>query len=68
MDRIKYWNIVPGDTIADRNDPSKQLREVLGINKLSNKVFLKKAGDVCVVFVMPIVSNHDCLLFSNQSL
>ncbi|KAF7980927.1 hypothetical protein HWV62_36141 [Athelia sp. TMB] len=40
-DRIKYWNIVPGDKIADLRDPTKKLYEVLSINKLSNKVFLK---------------------------
>ncbi|KZP12071.1 hypothetical protein FIBSPDRAFT_1050239 [Athelia psychrophila] len=40
-DRIKFWNVVPGDKIADLRDPSKKLYEVLSINKLSNKVFLK---------------------------
>ena len=48
-DRIKYWNIVPGDSIADRKDPSKKLQEVLSINKLSNRVFLKGTDNVRVL-------------------
>lgn len=50
-DRIKFWNIVPGDTIADRRDPQKILREVLAINKFSNRVFLKDATGVCSVLL-----------------
>lgn len=46
-DRIKYWNIVPGDTVVDRRDPQKILREVLAINKISNRVFLKPYSNVC---------------------
>ena len=51
-DRIKYWNIVPGDTIADRRDRSRKLHEVLSINKLSNRVFLKSDGIVRVLLAM----------------
>jgi hypothetical protein len=56
-DRIKYWNIVPGDKIADRRDPSKAIHEVLSINKLSNRVFLKGPVQVRVLLGMHFVSN-----------
>ncbi|KAK0242333.1 hypothetical protein EDD85DRAFT_285406 [Armillaria nabsnona] len=39
--RIKYWNIVPGDQIRIRGDRSDTLHSVHAINKLSNQVFLK---------------------------
>ncbi len=45
--RIKYWNIVPGDQIRIRGDRSDTLHSVHAINKLSNQVFLKPTeGDV----------------------
>ena len=56
-DRIKYWNIVPGDKIADRRDPSKAIHEVLSINKLSNRVFLKGVVLVRVLLGMHFVSD-----------
>lgn len=43
-DRIKWWNIVPGDQIRLRGDPDSTLHEVLSINRLSNRVFLKNTG------------------------
>lgn len=51
-DRIKYWNIVPGDKIADLRDPTKKLYEVLSINKLSNKVFLKGTSRMVRPYVL----------------
>ncbi|TFK29246.1 hypothetical protein FA15DRAFT_632108 [Coprinopsis marcescibilis] len=42
-DRIRCWNIVPGDQIRIRGDDSKTLHEVLSINRLSNRVFVKGA-------------------------
>ncbi|KAF8558808.1 hypothetical protein OG21DRAFT_1404509 [Imleria badia] len=39
-DRIKYWNVVPGDKIRIRGEGSK-LHEVLSINRFSNRVYLK---------------------------
>ena len=39
-DRIKYWNVVPGDKIRVRGEGSK-LHEVLSINRFSNRVYLK---------------------------
>jgi len=43
-DRIKWWNIVPGDQIRLRGDPDGALHEVLSINRLSNRVFLKNTA------------------------
>lgn len=43
-DRIKWWNIVPGDQIRLRGDPDGTLHEVLSINRLSNRVFLKNTA------------------------
>ncbi|KAF9482456.1 hypothetical protein BDN70DRAFT_875005 [Pholiota conissans] len=40
-DRIKWWNIVPGDQIRLRGDKEATIHEVLSINRLSNRVFLK---------------------------
>ncbi|EAU84311.1 hypothetical protein CC1G_01307 [Coprinopsis cinerea okayama7 len=42
-DRIRCWNIVPGDQIRLRGDKSNTLHEVLSINRLSNRVFVKGA-------------------------
>ncbi|KAH0840095.1 hypothetical protein J3R83DRAFT_1065 [Lanmaoa asiatica] len=39
-DRIKHWNVVPGDKIRVRGEGSK-LHEVLSINRFSNRVYLK---------------------------
>lgn len=40
-DRIKYWNIVPGDRVRIIGDKGGQVLEVSKINKLSNRVYLK---------------------------
>ncbi len=42
-DRIKHWNIVPGDQIRLLGDKTNTLYEVLSINKISNRVFVKGA-------------------------
>ncbi|KAH9077486.1 hypothetical protein EDB83DRAFT_2350290 [Lactarius deliciosus] len=42
-DRIKYWNIVPGDRIRIIGDKEGKLLEVAKVNKLSNRVYLKGA-------------------------
>ena len=44
-DRIKFWNIVPGDHIRLRGDDNT-IHEVLSINRLSNRVFLKGPATV----------------------
>ena len=41
-DRIKYWNIVPGDYVKLRGDSKGTVHEVHRINKLSNRVILKR--------------------------
>ncbi|KAG1773903.1 hypothetical protein EDD22DRAFT_976011 [Suillus occidentalis] len=43
-DRIKYWNVVPGDQICIRGDTRKIIHEVLSINKFTNRVYLKGAN------------------------
>jgi hypothetical protein len=40
-DRIKWWNIVPGDQVRVMADKEGVMREVLGVNKISNRVFLQ---------------------------
>ncbi|KAF8897200.1 hypothetical protein BD779DRAFT_1638600 [Infundibulicybe gibba] len=40
-DRIKYWNVVPGDQIRLLGDKENTLHEVLSINRISNRVFVK---------------------------
>lgn len=45
-DRIKFWNIVPGDRIRLRGDEDNTIHEVLSINRLSNRVFLKGPASV----------------------
>jgi hypothetical protein len=44
QDRIKYWNIVPGDRVKIKGDEGGQVLEVAKINKLSNRVYLKGAA------------------------
>lgn len=53
-DRIKYWNVVPGDKIRVRGEGSK-LHEVLSINRFSNRVYLK--GNTKVRRVLLVESN-----------
>ena len=40
-DRIKWWNIVPGDQVRVVGDQDGLIHEVSGINKFSNRVYLK---------------------------
>jgi hypothetical protein len=47
-DRIKYWNIVPGDQVRILGDKDDKILEVAKINKLSNRVYLKRlTATVC---------------------
>lgn len=43
-DRIKYWNVVPGDRVRIIGDKDRRILEVAKINKLSNRVYLKGAA------------------------
>ncbi|KAF8579052.1 hypothetical protein K439DRAFT_1648585 [Ramaria rubella] len=40
-DRIRQWNIVPGDRIRVHGDGEGSIREVFGINRVRNLVYLK---------------------------
>ncbi|KDQ64898.1 hypothetical protein JAAARDRAFT_167639 [Jaapia argillacea MUCL 33604] len=42
QDRIKWWNIVPGDQIRVLGDPAGVIHEVLNINRISSRVSLKR--------------------------
>ncbi|OBZ71921.1 Cell division cycle-related protein res2/pct1 [Grifola frondosa] len=44
-DRIKYWNIVPGDQVGLLGDSTRAIHEVHKVNKLTNRVYLKKEVD-----------------------
>lgn len=63
-DRIKWWNITPGDQIRLRGDKDSVIREVLSINRLSNRVFLKNTAvcllSLCIlrIFVIQQYSFH----------
>ncbi|KAI6164988.1 hypothetical protein EDD17DRAFT_1506334 [Pisolithus thermaeus] len=43
-DRIKFWNVVPGDRVRIRGDGSGMIHEVLSINRFTNRVYLKGAN------------------------
>ncbi|KAI0317744.1 hypothetical protein OF83DRAFT_1058118 [Amylostereum chailletii] len=40
-DRIKYWNIVPGDQVRVVGDAQDKILEVSKINRITNRVYLK---------------------------
>ena len=40
-DRIKQWNIVPGDRVRVRGEEAGSIRQVFGINRYNNFVYLK---------------------------
>ena len=42
-DRVKYWNIVPGDQVRVIGDAQNKILEVAKINRLTNRVYLKGA-------------------------
>lgn len=46
-DRIKWWNIVPGDQVRVLGWEDTSLREVYAINRLNNRVLLKKEQVGC---------------------
>lgn len=46
-DRIKWWNIVPGDQVRVMADKMGLVREVLGVNKISNRVYVQNERKVC---------------------
>ena len=44
QDRVRWWNVVPGDQVRVRGakDGGDALRQVYGINRLSNRVLLTR--------------------------
>ena len=46
-DRVKWWNIVPGDQVRVMADKMGLVREVLGVNKISNRVYVQNERKVC---------------------
>lgn len=40
-DRIKWWNVVPGDQVRLMSDKTSRIREVMSVNKIRNRIFLK---------------------------
>ena len=46
-ERIKWWNIVPGDRVRVLGDPESTIHEVSQINRLTNRVYLKRRT-VCI--------------------
>ncbi|KAG5654677.1 hypothetical protein H0H81_009926 [Sphagnurus paluster] len=67
-DRIKYWNVVPGDQIRLLGDKKNTLHEVLSINRFSNRVFVKgvvNAGEDDAGKIPPSKNYHysRCQLF-----
>jgi hypothetical protein len=59
-DRIKYWNIVPGDRVKILGDKDGKILEVAKINKLSNRVYLKgSTAKVCSISTCSLYSRVD---------
>ena len=52
-DRIKWWNIVPGDQVRVMAEENAKIREVKGVNKFSNRVFIEGDKKVCCVSQCP---------------
>jgi hypothetical protein len=63
QDRIKYWNIVPGDQVRIIGQPERTIYEVLAINKLRNLVGLRTPS---TVFACP-VPVYKVLIYSKKS-
>jgi hypothetical protein len=61
-DRIKYWNIVPGDQVRIRGEESKTIYEVMSINRLSNQVRLKVPSSVSEITVSILLFYTDANL------
>ena len=59
-DRIKFWNIVPGDRIRIRGDSRSTIHEVLSINRFTNRVYLKGTIKVRFAPTLYTVTYHGC--------
>lgn len=50
--RIKWWNVVPGDQVRVIGDNDEKVRDVNLVNKLTNRVYLKRDQNVRCKFVL----------------
>jgi len=66
-DRIKWWNIVPGDQVRLRGDKTNTIREVLSINRLSNRVFLKGTAVRSVILFHCTYAHRSLLLLNRKT-
>ena len=41
-DRIKWWNIIPGDEVRVSGDPNHTIHRVRATNKFTNRVYLSE--------------------------
>ena len=44
-DRIKWWNIVPGDQVRVMAHKDGPIRDVVAVNKISNRVYLRRSAN-----------------------
>lgn len=61
-DRIKWWNIVPGDKVRVMAEKDGSVREVKGINKFNNRVYVegdKKVGVLLGILFLSACSPGD---------
>lgn len=59
-DRVKFWNIVPGDQVRVKTEADRNIYEVLSINRLSNFVRLKVPSTVSCI--LPIITKTNLCL------
>jgi hypothetical protein len=66
-DRIKYWNIVPGDRVRIRGDKDGKILEVAKINKLSNFIYLKgTTAKVRNIFSLVLTLELTCVDYNQR--
>ena len=66
QDRIKYWNIVPGDRVRIIGDKEGQVLEVSKVNKLSNRVYLKGSSTNVSRDVLALCSTLSLTLYASR--
>ncbi|KAF5393976.1 hypothetical protein D9757_000333 [Collybiopsis confluens] len=68
-ERIKYWNIVPGDQVRLLGDKSSTIREVTAINKFRNRVYVRGVNEKVAANTRPKDKNFHysrCQLFLGE--
>lgn len=58
-DRIKWWNIVPGDRVRLMTDKENRLHEVKGINKYWNRVYVDNEKSVRIKSLLKYLFSPD---------